>query len=201
MRIYLLILPPLFLTLTACQKTEWAKEAVATPARSAQAPAQPAEAASPPPAHPAGAPVPFMTRLAEYKARLEKNPRDIEAIVFLGNANFDIQRYEKAKEFYLGALEIDPDNLYIRTDLASSYRHLGDYDQALKELQTVLKADPHHEVALYNLGVIYVNDKKDPQKGAAAWTRLIKLKPDDPLSQELQKKIDEIKESESTRKP
>lgn len=193
----------LFLLVVGCQKQEGMAENVgnasppppATPIGEA-APSSPEE--SP---HGSGAPAPFMQKLAEYKARLEKNPKDIEALVFMGNANYDIQRFEKAKEFYLKALEVDPNNTHVRTDLASSYRSLGETDQALEELNKVLKADPKHEVALYNSGIILLNDKNDAEKAAAAWEKLVQLKPNDPLSEELNKKIGELKQTGGKPKP
>ncbi len=168
------------------------------PAPVGEAASSSASAESP---HGSGAPVPFMQKLAEYKARLEKDPKDIEALVFMGNANYDIQRFEKAKEFYQKALEVDPNNTHVRTDLASSYRSLGETDQALEELNKVLKSDPKHEVALYNSGIILLNDKNDAEKATAAWEKLVQLKPNDPLSQELKKKISELKQTGSPPTP
>lgn len=168
------------------------------PAPVGEAASSSASAESP---HGSGAPVPFMQKLAEYKARLEKDPKDIEALVFMGNANYDIQRFEKAKEFYQKALEVDPNNTHVRTDLASSYRSLGETDQALEELNKVLKADPKHEVALYNSGIILLNDKNDAEKATAAWEKLVQLKPNDPLSEELKKKISELKQTGSPPTP
>lgn len=192
----------LFLPLSGCQKKERMAENVggSPPAPvPAVPPAVPAGEAPPLPAgespHGSGAPVPFMQKLAEYKARLEKDPKDIEALVFMGNANYDIQRFEKAKEFYARALDVDPNNTHVRTDLASSYRSLGETDHALDELNKVLKSDPNHEVALYNAGIIYLNDKNDPEKATAAWEKLVQLKPNDPLSQELKKQIAELKQT------
>lgn len=168
------------------------------PAPVGEAASSSASAESP---HGSGAPVPFMQKLAEYKARLEKDPKDIEALVFMGNANYDIQRFEKAKEFYQKALEVDPNNTHVRTDLASSYRSLGETDQALEELNKVLKSDPKHEVALYNSGIILLNDKNDAEKATAAWEKLVQLKPNDPLSEELKKKISELKQTGSPPTP
>ncbi|MCG3116189.1 MAG: tetratricopeptide repeat protein [Candidatus Manganitrophus sp. SA1] len=194
-----------------CQKQDGMAENVGAgapappPVPSASAPAPVGEAASSSASaespHGSGAPVPFMQKLAEYKARLEKDPKDIEALVFMGNANYDIQRFEKAKEFYQKALEVDPNNTHVRTDLASSYRSLGETDQALEELNKVLKSDPKHEVALYNSGIILLNDKNDAEKATAAWEKLVQLKPNDPLSQELKKKISELKQTGSPPTP
>lgn len=181
-----------FLPLIGCQKTEGMAENV----REAPASAPSDES----PHGGSGAPVPFMQKLAEYKTRLEKDPKDIEALVFMGNANYDIQRFEKAKEFYQRALEVDPNNTHVRTDLASSYRSLGETDLALEELNKVLKADPKHEVALYNSGIILLNDKNDAEKATAAWEKLVQLKPNDPLSEELKKKIGELRQTDSRTK-
>jgi predicted Zn-dependent protease len=200
-----------FFPLIGCQKQEGMAENVGAgapapvPSGVPSAPAPVGEAApsstSEESPHGSGAPVPFMQKLAEYKARLEKNPKDIEALVFMGNANYDIQRFEKAQEFYLRALEVDPNNTHVRTDLASSYQNLGETDRALEELNKVLKADPNHEVALYNSGVILLNEKNDAERATAAWEKLVQLKPNDPLSEELKKKISELKQTGNTPKP
>lgn len=196
----IVVLISLALSLSGCQKKERIGEKVAEPPAAPAAP--PVSPGAEVPAVPtgesphgggSGAPVPFMQKLAEYKARLEKNPKDIEALVFMGNANYDIQRFEKAKEFYQRALDVDPHNNHVRTDLASSYRSLGETDRALDELNKVLKDDPNHEVALYNAGIIYLNDKNDPEKARIAWEKLVQLKPNDPLSEELKKQIAELK--------
>ncbi len=143
---------------------------------------------------PSGDSVPFMQKLQGFKQKLEKNPKDVEALIFIANANFDIQRFEKAETFYLRALEVDGNNIHIRTDLASAYRHLGHSDKAVAALQIVLEINPNHEVALYNLGIILLNDLDDRMGAAEAWNRLVQINPSDPLASELKKKIKTIKE-------
>ncbi|MFQ5580547.1 MAG: tetratricopeptide repeat protein [Nitrospiria bacterium] len=180
--------------LLACQKSERVvevSEGLATLPVASPAPVRSAPVA---PHAPPQAGVSFMEKLEGFKKKLEKDPKDLEALVFMANANFDIQRFEKAQTFYLKALDVDPDNPHIRTDLASTYRHLGDSDKAIDELGRVIKTHPNHEIALYNLGIILLNDKEDGAKAAEAWERLVQLNPHDPLSAELRKKINEIKE-------
>lgn len=140
--------------------------------------------------HPAGR---VMEQINQYKQRLEANPKDVEALIALGNANFDIQRFDKAKELYLRALEIEPENVLVRTDLASCYRNMGDVEQALKELDQVLSIDPKHENALYNMGVLLLNDKQDPKGAAAAWETLIAAHPNVSYATDLKKEIEELK--------
>jgi len=139
--------------------------------------------------HPAGR---VMEQINLYKQRLEANPKDVDALVALGNANFDIQRFDKARELYLRVLEIEPKNVRVRTDLASCYRNMRDVEQAFKELNQALSIDPKHETALYNLGVLLLNDKQDPKGAIAAWEKLITAHPDLVYSQELKEKIAEL---------
>ncbi|MFQ5779613.1 MAG: tetratricopeptide repeat protein [Nitrospiria bacterium] len=193
------VFPLLFVIfLLACQKSERVVEVTeGLPPLPIAAPSQTQsqrQLVPVPPHGPPGGGVSFMQKLEGFKKRLETDPKDIEALVFMANSNFDIQRFEKAQEFYLRALEVDPNNPHIRTDLASTYRHLGDSDKAIEELDQVLKAHPDHEVALYNLGIIQLNDKDNGEKAADAWERLVQLNPHDPLSEELRKKITAIKE-------
>jgi cytochrome c-type biogenesis protein CcmH/NrfG len=137
----------------------------------------------------------FMAVVMDYKRRLEKDPKDKEALLFLGNANYDINRFGQAKEYYRRYLEIDPTRAGVRTDLATSYYNTRDVDEALRELRTVVAQDPDHEAALYNLGLILWKDKKDNSGAIQAWESLLKAHPNHPKAAEIRKQIDEMKKS------
>ncbi|GEM_PF-2898683 len=139
---------------------------------------------------------PFMKKLEGYNKRLKENPEDLEALIFLANANFDIQRFETAETLYLRILKIDPNNLHVRTDLASVYRNLEDSDKAVETLRVVLSLNPNHEVALYNIGIILLNDKEDFEGAAEAWERLVKINPNDPLADALKEQVRRIRNGE-----
>ena len=135
----------------------------------------------------------IMEKIQEYRQRLDKDPKDLEALIFLSNANYDIQRFDKAAEYYERALALDPKNLHVRTDLATSYRNSGKVDAAVKELRQVLAVDPKHETALYNLGFILLNDKKDTKGALKAWETLVSKDPADPKFGALRTWIQQIK--------
>lgn len=135
----------------------------------------------------------IMRQINLYKERLEADPQDLEALIALGNANFDIQRFDKAKDLYLRALKIDPKNVSVRTDLASCYRNLGDINQAFAELERVLAIDAGHETALYNKGVLLLNDRNDTRGAIRAWEKLIEKNPDLEYAQDLREKIEALK--------
>ena len=134
-----------------------------------------------------------MGEINVYKERMKKNPKDLEALIFLGNSNFDIKRFEKAKELYIQALSIDPKNPFVRTDLATCFRNLGQSDQAVVELRTVLAMTPRHPPALFNLGVILLDDKGDKKGAIEVWEQLLESHPKDVLAKGLAEKINRLK--------
>ena len=135
----------------------------------------------------------FMAVVNQYKQRIEKNPKDKDALMFMGNANYDINRFEQAKEYYKRYLEIDPTHPGVRTDLATSYYQAKDVDAAVRELKTVLARTPEHEAALYNLGLILRQEKNDNPGAVKAWETLLKAHPNHPKAVEVRKQIDEMK--------
>ncbi len=87
----------------------------------------------------------------------ENDPNDYEAIETLGNINFDIgyfkennENLQKAREFYLKALDKKPDDVEIRTDLGLTYLLSSppDANRAVENFEKSLKLNPKHEKTL-----------------------------------------------------
>ena len=135
----------------------------------------------------------FMAVVMQHKQRLEKNPKDKDALMFLGNANYDISRFDQAKDYYKRYLEVDPTHVGVRTDLATSYYKIKDVDSSIRELETVVAQVPDHETALYNLGLILWQDKQDKPGAVKAWEALLKAHPNHPKAVEVRKQIAEMK--------
>ena len=103
---------------------------------------------------PAGPPGPVMQELSELRARLARNPKDLAALVRLGSMEFDAQKFDKAADFYRRALALDPGNPDVRTDYATALHQAGHDLDALRELDTVLRARHDFPTALFNRGVV-----------------------------------------------
>jgi len=82
---------------------------------------------------------------------------DIDVLVGLGNAHFDLGYFQKdnkeldaARQFYTQALAAKPDDPEIRTDLGLTYFLYDppDDNKALAEFQRSLKTNPKHEKTL-----------------------------------------------------
>jgi tetratricopeptide (TPR) repeat protein len=112
-------------------------------------------------------------------------PASYEALVALGNANFDANRFEIAEKWYTAALVKNPKDINVRTDLGLTFlfRKEQDVERAIKEFRRSLELDPRHEQTLQNMVVALV------KKGdfGAAETTLGKLREVNPGNQSLTK--------------
>ena len=87
----------------------------------------------------------------------EDNKQDYEVAVTLGNIHFDIgyfkqdnAQFQKAREFYLTALDQRPNDADVRTDLGLTYFLINppEPEKARNEFQKSLQTNPKHEKTL-----------------------------------------------------
>lgn len=134
-----------------------------------------------------------MAVIMGYRERLNKNPNDLEALVLLGNANYDIQRFAEAEPLYRRALAIESENAFVRTDLATTLYRLGRATEAVEELQRALAIDYKHESALYNLGMIKLNALNDRAGAISVWEQLIGVTQNQQLAADLKAKVAQLR--------
>ena len=118
------------------------------------------------------------TQTQPLLARLQTNPKDVAALISLGNAYYDGGQWSDAITYYTRALAETPTNPDVRTDMGVAYYNNGNADQALKEFDRALKDDPKHVQTLFNVGVVKMAGKNDPKGAIAAWESLLKIDPD-----------------------
>jgi cytochrome c-type biogenesis protein CcmH/NrfG len=133
-----------------------------------------------------------MEDIIAFKARLDKSPKDLEALISLGNANMMISRFDAAQDLYTRALAINPKDLDVRTNLAIAYQYGGKPDRAFTELNKNLGYDPKHDPTMYNLGFLYYYDKKDSAAALDIWKRWLALYPNAPAAGDVSKQIAKI---------
>ena len=126
---------------------------------------------------------------ASLKSQLAANPKDLNALVQLGNLYYDSARFKEAVDYYGRALDIDPKNPDVRTDRGTSYWNLGQADAAISEFKKALDADPTHAQTLYNLGVVYLNGKNDPAEARKTWETLLARNPNYPDRAKVQEQL------------
>ena len=117
-------------------------------------------------------------RIAGIERMLKANPDNIEALIQLGNDYFDIGEYPKSVEAYDKALQIDPGNAEVLTDKAVAYRRMGKSDESIELFQKALKIDPGQTIAMFNLGIVLRDDKKDLSGALKVWKDFFHLQGD-----------------------
>ena len=117
------------------------------------------------------------TQTQPLLAQLQANPKDLSALIALGNIYFDASQWTDAIVYYQRALDQTPANPDVRTDMGIAYFYSGDADRALKEFDRALKGDPRHVQTLFNVGVVKLNGKNDPKGAIEAWESLLKIDP------------------------
>jgi len=127
------------------------------------------------------------------KSILEKDPNNLQALINLGNAYFDADRYQEAINAYTKALVIDPKNPDVRTDMGIMYRKLAQFNQAIEAFRQAAYDDPKHLNSRFNLGIVLKHDKNDFRGAIQAWEEFLKLNPDNDRATMVQQEIQSMK--------
>jgi tetratricopeptide (TPR) repeat protein len=124
-------------------------------------------------------------RILDLLLRVEENPNDLDAVLSLANEYYDLREHtgsiaqaEQALVYYERYLESRPDSSDVRVDLAITKYVLGDTDEAIQEVTVVLREDPNHVNANYNLGIFYWQGRDDLPLAATQFRNVIALTED-----------------------
>jgi tetratricopeptide (TPR) repeat protein len=123
-------------------------------------------------------------------------PDSYEAIVQLGNAYFDAEKYKEAEQWYTAALIKNADDINVRTDLGLTFlfREPPDVDRAIKEFRKSLERDPRHEQTLQNL-VVALTRKGDAKEARATLAKLEEINPANPALPKLRSDLEQLNSS------
>jgi len=122
-------------------------------------------------------------RISATKAALERDPKNFEAWVQLGNDYFDTHQPQLSVDAYAKAIALRPDHPQIAdvlTDQGVMYREMKDFKKALENFKKAGAADPKHLPSMLNLGIVYANDLNDKAQAKKVWTKLVEMAPDSP---------------------
>lgn len=129
-----------------------------------------------------GSTIDYTQRIAQAEKVVAQDPKNLNAWISLGNDYFDLQQAEKSINAYGKALEIEPNNPNILTDQGIMFRRVGWYDKALANFEKANKIDPKHLQSLYNAGIVYADDLKQPEKAVSYWRRYLQLDSSSPTA-------------------
>jgi cytochrome c-type biogenesis protein CcmH/NrfG len=115
--------------------------------------------------------------VSALEARLQQNPRDLEALTGLGRVYLQSGQMAKAIEMYKRALEIDASNVSALSGMAMILAQAGHSDQALMLFDRALAINPQIPMALLFKGRILFENKKDYAGAIANWEKFLTVMP------------------------
>jgi tetratricopeptide (TPR) repeat protein len=166
--------------------TQQASRPAAAPA--AAAPAEGSQTAG----NPQQAPPLDEGRVQALTTIVKSDPKNLDALVQLGNTYFDAERWEEAIQWYRRAVELDPKNADASTDLGVSLYYTNRPDEALAQFEHSLKVSPQHTKTLLNKGIVLAFGKRDLKAAAVEWEKVVTLAPDSPEGQAARRALEGI---------
>ncbi len=117
---------------------------------------------------------------AQRQARkaLELNPKNAEALHYLGLALFGGKQYDEAIRYLSEAAQAKPQGSDIQAELGVVFLVQNRLNEAVGHLQKSLELAPNNAEAYFNLGVAMYR-RGDKQEALKCWARAVELKPDD----------------------
>lgn len=131
-------------------------------------------------------------RISELEKIVVQDPKNLQAWVTLGNDYFDTNQPQKAVDAYNKALALDPNNANVLTDQGVMFRALGFFDRALANFEKAGTVDPKHLQSLFNIGVVYAVDLKQPDKARAALERLLQRDQSSDLARQAREMLQQL---------
>lgn len=113
--------------------------------------------------------------------KLQTNPGDAEsqrqvAILYDQLSESNVAFLPYAIQHYEALIKLAPSDTDTRNDLSTAYFRAGRIEAAIQEATTVLRQDPSHVNANFNLGIFYLNSKpKQYQKAANQFEKVVRL--------------------------
>jgi cytochrome c-type biogenesis protein CcmH/NrfG len=133
-----------------------------------------------------------MQRLADMQQQAAANPNDKQVRIALGNAYYDMQRFDAAIKWYEEAVHLDPNNVNVNTDLGTSYLYTNNPEKAIELYKKSLAVDQKHPQSLQNLGFAYFA-MANFADAVTTWEQLLALHPEYSHRAEIETQIEAAK--------
>ena len=133
-------------------------------------------------------------RIGELRARVEADPRDLEALADLGNMYSEAGKFAEAIDFYRRALEVEPENPDLLSALGVAHRNSGDPRSAIELFRRATRARPEHWQSWLDIAIVSMFDLNDLAAAEEALTRVEALQPGLPNLKQLRDHLQHLRE-------
>jgi cytochrome c-type biogenesis protein CcmH/NrfG len=122
----------------------------------------------------------ILAKIDSLKKIVDQNPKDTIALNHLGFFLLQAHKFDEAEKYFENLLKLSPERVDVMNVLAEMNFNLQKFDKSENYLKKILSLEKNNEVAMYNLGVVYVmQGKKDDAR--KTWTEIVKRNPDSDL--------------------
>jgi hypothetical protein len=119
----------------------------------------------------------FKDKISFWTSAVKTSPSHPLAHKNLGAMYYLDHEYDKAKQEFLKAVEINFEEPMIHNNLGLIYMRENNFDKAKEEFELELKINPNYDNALFNLGLLYWG-QNEKQKAAEMWLKTVLINPD-----------------------
>jgi len=109
---------------------------------------------------------------------------------------FVLQDYENGSRYmelainsYQKVLQAEPDNIYVRTDMATLAYYVGNNELAKENFEKAIAQDPTFINARNNYGEFLLNSLGDTEGAIAQWQAILEMNPDPGTKSSIEAKI------------
>ncbi len=163
--------------------------AAGVPNTAASQASAPAQAGAMPPA---SQPMLDEAQVTAMRNVADRDPKNVESRIQLGNMYFDAERYQDAIRWYQDALALKPNDPDVSTDLAICFYYTSQVDKSLAQFEQSLAMSPSHVKTYLNMGVVKNFGKQDVAGARAAWQKVLSLAPGTQEAQAAQRFLDSV---------
>jgi cytochrome c-type biogenesis protein CcmH/NrfG len=122
----------------------------------------------------------ILAKIDSLKKIVDQNPKDTIALNHLGFFLLQAHKFDEAEKYFENLLKLSPERVDVMNVLAEMNFNLQKFDKSENYLKKILSLEKNNEVAMYNLGVVYVmQGKKDDAR--KTWSEIVKRNPDSDL--------------------
>ncbi len=118
----------------------------------------------------------YRKAVVHFSAALQAEPRFSKALLYLGRSESALHEDDKAIAALKQAVEIDPDYEEARASYAAALLDTGNLDEAVRQLNTVVRREPANDMAWYLLSQAYAR-KSDFADGKTSAENAVRLSP------------------------
>ena len=130
-------------------------------------------------------------KVGELMARINADPKDIEALLDLGNEYYNGAQFDTAATFFDKVLEIEPENTKGLLGRGAVYFNVNENAQAETTWKKVIDIDPANVEAYYDLGFLkFYQATPDYDAVQLYWGKLIELDPESAMGKQAQTHLD-----------